>query len=262
MSLWGFLILCSIYKIYEQNKLPQIFISYLEFFAILRQECLGILHFCNKTIKTKSTKIRADKRIGPHNFDILSVIFGSLLGDGHAEKRIKGNGTRLSFQQEASHVTYLLWLHQIIANLGYCNILIPQITTRLGQKGKVRKIIRFHTWTYQSFNWIHSLWYENGIKKIPSNIKFYLTPLALAIWIMGDGCKSGSGLKLATNFFLYSDCLLLVSVLHENFKIKATVQKAGVLNQYHIYIWKESMVDLRKIVLPYFHSSMIYKLNI
>jgi hypothetical protein len=57
---------------------------------------------------TKLTKIRANRRIGPHNLDILSIIFGSLLGDGHAEKRIQGNGTRITFYQEASHVSYLL----------------------------------------------------------------------------------------------------------------------------------------------------------
>jgi hypothetical protein len=51
-------------------------------------------------------KIRAIKRIGPHNIDILSIIFGSLLGDSYAEKH--GNGTRICFQQERSHNTYLL----------------------------------------------------------------------------------------------------------------------------------------------------------
>jgi ubiquinol-cytochrome c reductase cytochrome b subunit len=53
-------------------------------------------------------KIRADKRIGPHNKLVLDIIFGSLLGDGHAERRIQGNGTRITFYQEATHVSYLL----------------------------------------------------------------------------------------------------------------------------------------------------------
>jgi hypothetical protein len=53
---------------------------------------------------------------------------------------------------------------------------------------------------------------------------------------MDDGCKSGSGLKLSTNSFSYSDCLLLVKVLYDNFNIKASVQKAGISNQFVIYI--------------------------
>jgi hypothetical protein len=31
------------------------------------------------------------------------------------------------------------------------------------------------------------MFYKNGIKKIPSNIADYLTPLALAVWISDDG---------------------------------------------------------------------------
>ena len=58
--------------------------------------------------KIKIKKIRANLRIGPHNKDILSILFGSLLGDAHAEFRLKGNGTRISFYQEGSHVSYLI----------------------------------------------------------------------------------------------------------------------------------------------------------
>lgn len=205
-------------------------------------------------------KIRADKRIGPHNKLVLDIIFGSLLGDGHAERRIQGNGTRITFYQEATHVSYLLWLHNLFSELGYCNLNIPKIQTRLGKKGVVRKIIRFRTWTFSSFNWVYDLWYINGVKVIPSNIGEFLTPLALAIWICDDGGKVSQALKLSTNSYTYSECLFLVSVLYDNFKLKASVQSAGVIDQYHIYIWKESMPLLREIVLPYVHSSMKYKL--
>ena len=30
---------------------------------------------------------KAHKRYGPHNIDIISIIFGTLLGDSHAERR-------------------------------------------------------------------------------------------------------------------------------------------------------------------------------
>lgn len=53
---------------------------------------------------------------------------------------------------------------------------------------------------------------------------------------MDDGGKVNQALKLSTNSFSYSDCLLLVKVLHNNFKLKASVQSAGVPNQYQIYI--------------------------
>ena len=207
----------------------------------------------------KVSRLKGIYRIGPHNIDVISVIFGSLLGDAHAEKR--ATGTRISFFQEAIHVSYLLYIHNLLAISGYCNPKIPIITTRLGNKGKIRQIIRFSTWTYTSFNWIHELWYVNGIKRVPECIGQYLTPLALAIWIMDDGAKVGKGLKLSTNSFTYSECLILIKALSENFNLKASIQSAGAPNQYIIYIWKESMDDLRDIVSPYIVPEMKYKLD-
>lgn len=230
---------------------------------------LYFLHSCNSPIAywimpllyTSKNKIKGLSRIGPHDKNISSIIFGSLLGDAHAEKRNGGLGTRISFYQESTHVSYLLWLHSVLASAGYCNKNAPKIQTRLGSKGVVRKIMRFHTWTYTSFNFIHDLFYtENQVKRVPANIAEYLSPLALAIWIMDDGAKVSKGLKFCTNSYTYSDCLLLVEVLYLNFKLKATVQSAGVPNQYVLYIWKESMPLLREIVLPYMIREMKYKI--
>lgn len=199
----------------------------------------------------------------PLNIEILSIIYGSLLGDGHAEKRLNGKGTRISFYQESSHTDYLLYLHSLIANLGYCNTNIPKIFTRLSKKGKIIKCIRFSTWTYDQFNNIHQAWYikkDNQIIKIlPRNISHYLTPLALAIWIMNDGGISGKGLKIATNNFTYDEIKILNSLLFDKYKIKSSIHKTGKDNQYNLYILSESMSILTKIVKPYIISSMKYK---
>jgi hypothetical protein len=77
---------------------------------------------------------------------------------------------------------------------------------------------------------------------------------------MDDGAKVNKSLKLCTNSFSYSDCLILTTILFKNFGLKSSIQSAGTPDQYVIYIYKESMGDLRKIVLPYIHSSMKYKL--
>jgi len=97
------------------------------------------------TNSKKVSRLKGLYRIGPHHIDVLSVIFGSLLGDAHAEKRSMGIGTRISFFQEASHVEYLYSLHKFFSNFGYCNTKVPVVSRRLGTKGKVRKIVRFST---------------------------------------------------------------------------------------------------------------------
>lgn len=240
MSLWG-IVLPQMHNLY-------FFISSLVFIIIVN------------ITQNDITRIRGLSRIGPHNRDVLSIIFGALLGDGHAEKRFGGVGTRISFFQEDIHVEYLLYLHKYLAQSGYCNPKIPVITQRLGLKGKLRKVVRFSTWTYTSFNWIHEMWYKEGRKVLPDCIHEYLTPLALAIWIMDDGSKVGKGVKLSTNNFTKEECIILVSILEKNFNLKATVQYAGSKEQYIVYIWKESIDRLRNIVLPYMVPEMKYKI--
>jgi hypothetical protein len=53
---------------------------------------------------------------------------------------------------------------------------------------------------------------------------------------MDDGIKVSRGLKLNTSSYTYSDCILLVNVLYENFSLKAGIQSAGPPNQYNLYI--------------------------
>ena len=238
MSLWGFIVMPQMLFLF-------FFISSLS------------MHSSNKI-----TKLKGMYRIGPHNKDVLSIIFGSLLGDGHAEKRKSGTGTRITFYQEHSHVEFLFFLHKLLSNWGYCSPKEPTIGTRLGIGGKVRKTVRFGTWTYTSFNWIHELWYVNGVKIIPYCISDYLTPLALAVWIMDDGAKVSKGLKFCTNSYTYSDCIILIEALYKNFQIKSTIQKSGADDQYIIYVWKESMPILREIVGPYIIPEMKYKVEI
>jgi len=240
MSLWGMM-------------MPQMLILCLLFLVFI-----FIFSLDNPFIQLN--KIKGLYKIGPHNKDILSIIFGSLLGDGHAEKRLNGIGTRISFFQEDSHVEYILYLHKLLSEQGYCNSNLPVISKRLGTRGKLRKIVRFTTWTYTSFNWIRELWYKEGKKCVPYCIHEYLTPLALAIWIMDDGGKVSKGLKLSTNSFTYSEWIMLVDVLDKNFNLKASVQSAGSKDQYIKYIWKESMDLLREIVDPYIIPEMKYKI--
>lgn len=252
MSLWGeFLSLTCFLNLFKNYYFDY---NYLNYSIDINIMPLLVTNLYN------TKKLRGLNRIGPHNIDILSIIFGSLLGDAHAEKRSDNGGTRISFYQESTHLSYLLWLHNLLSLENYCNVNIPKITTRLGKNGIVRKILRFHTWTYTSFNWIQEIWYKDNIKCVPINIAEYLTPLALAIWIMDDGSKVSKGLKFSTNSYSYSDCFLLVKVLNDNFGLKSSVQSAGVSNQYIIYIWKESMPLLRNIVSPYIIPEMKYKI--
>ncbi len=159
MSLWGWpLIAPNAYLILNNFNfivsgcLDTIFNTFKEDLDNVILLNLTLTGFTNSNSRAKINKISALERIGPHNKEVISIIFGSLLGDCQGEYRNKGNGTRFCFYQESSQPTYLFWLHNFLSDLGYCTKNKPKINTRLGLKGVVRKIIRFKTWTYSSFN--------------------------------------------------------------------------------------------------------------
>ncbi len=138
---------------------------------------------CN-SLPFSKPRIPSEKRIGPHNYNILSILIGSLLGDGHMER--DGNGSRFSFYQAKVNGEYLLWLHKSISELGYAKIEIPQMFCYAHKKGllenEIRYYFRFRSFTYTSFNWIYESFYPNGTRKIiPKIIDTYLSPMALAI---------------------------------------------------------------------------------
>src|SRR6202044_225838 len=184
VSLWGYFTspTCKLYK-FTVTKMCNIISNYIQIIIInsisilsiaiyvgetaLSNKIRGVNSITNKinSVTALSKKVQDIDRIGPHNEDVLSIIFGSLLGGAHAEKRgffpvssfpsplIKSNcvsrvrgsyslgGTRICFYQESKHLTFMLWLQNFLANRGYCNIRVPESTTRLGEGGKVRKVL-------------------------------------------------------------------------------------------------------------------------
>lgn len=172
-----------------------------------------------------------------------------------------GNGSRFCFQQEKSHGEYLLWLHNTLYQLGYCKEDIPKINTTLSSTGKLRYYYRFITFTYSSFNWIHSEFYVNNNKIIPQCIEQYLTPLALAVWLMDDGSKyKNKGIKFCTNCFSLKDVKNLADILQKKYDLKTSIHQTGYINQYNLYIQKSSMDKLKSLVKPFIHETMLYKI--
>lgn len=211
----------------------------------------------------KETRCRKNWQ-GPHNLDILSLFFGTLLGDSHSELRSE-KSVRLSFQQENSNCEYLFWFHKYIAERGYCSIIKPKLYKRIGAKGRIRFYYRINTYSYPNLIGFYNAFYkdQSKIKQIPSNnyLKRYLTPLALAVWIMDDGGKCSAGLKIATNSFTYKDLERITKFLYDKYKLECSIIKTGHENQFNIYFPKKTMPFLSKFIKPYFVPSMYYKLN-
>ena len=120
----------------------------------------------------------------------------------------------------------------------------------------------FNTFTFKSFNWIHEMFYKKGKKVISPKIEKYITPLALAVLIMDDGGWAKPGVRIATNSFKLQQVEWLTEILRNKYSLNCTVQKIKTIDQYSIYIMASSIPTLRKLILPYLHPSMYYKLGL
>jgi hypothetical protein len=204
-------------------------------------------------------KVKAKNRIGPHNIDTLSIILGSLLGNGKMKKLVEGS----MLVVRETNKEYALWLYKFFYNRGYTSNLQPRQYTRTirSKEGTEYYGYEFNTFTFRSFNWIHRMFYNNGRKVIPGNIYEYLTPLALAVWIMDDGGFANYGIRIATNSFKLKEVELLQDVIKSKYNLETTIQNIYIKDQYSIYIKKKSVNNLRNIVGPYIHFSMLHKLG-
>lgn len=210
------------------------------------------------------TRVKAANRIGPHHEDVISVIVGSLLGDGYANKR-SVEGTRLCYRQSIIHQDYLFWLYEFFYSRGYCSSLKPRMYTRTIKKGEQVQTYsgyEFNTFTFRSFNFLHEMFYKNGKKVISTEIEKYITPLALAIFIMDDGGWANPGVRIATNNFKLEEIQFLISIFKKKFNLDCTIQNIAKENQYSIYIKGSSIPILKKLILVHLHPSIYYKLGI
>jgi hypothetical protein len=196
-----------------------------------------------------------------HPPQLVPILFGSLLGDCTAE--LRSGSARFRFYQSSGHASYLLWLHALIAGMGACSPTVPVLQSRTPSLpgGTPRDVIRFSTYSFSDLLWLYTAFYPAGLKVVPRELcDLYLTPEALAIWIMDDGSNLPYGLKLATNSFTAEDNAFLAGFLSKRYSLDARVHSAGVPGQTCIYITSGSMPALRKLVTPHMHPSMLYKL--
>jgi len=77
---------------------------------------------------------------------------------------------------------------------------------------------------------------------------------------MCDGYKYNRGVALATNNFSLTDNELLINALNKNFNFNfKLINDHG---QPTIYIPFENVTNLQILVIPFMHSSLLYKIHL
>jgi hypothetical protein len=221
------------------------------------------------------------KSLWDYDEDIRSAFIGNILGDAYIE--LRGNKSRFQFSASSKHLDYLLFLHQLYSQKGFCSTTIPSIRAIKHYSGKYYETLRFQTYFLKSINEVHTLFYRLPteeelakhvskrklcyIKQIPPNIAELLTPQALAFWYMDDGSfdKQKGFICIGTNAFTKEEVELLCHTLEINFnlifQIKTDKRPQGY-NQWVIYLSRKQFEQFAQIVKPFMVPSMYYKLGL
>ena len=209
-----------------------------------------------------SAKLKAHQRIGPHQGNIQDLLVGALLGDGWAEKR--SHATRFRLKQSSTKVAYVRFMGQSLARAGLCADLHPKLYKIIGKQGKIYHSAQYTTWSFSSLNYLYDSFYgEDGVKKVPHNIKELLTARALAYWIMDDGSLGQGGrMRISTESFTFPDCDRLRVVLQDKFQLVTTIH-SHIMSQGDrkpvIYLAANQIAQCRRVCLEYAHPTMYYK---
>lgn len=188
--------------------------------------------------------IAEDNTVGSLSEEQRSLIEGTLLGDG--AMRCKANAL-IEINHSAKQSAYVDWKYQM---LGALTRTPPKV--RYGNGGRVA--YRFTTRSLPELTPIYRAFYRDGRKIVP---RLELTPLAMAVWFMDDGCKSHRALYLNTQQFGREDQERLMALLEEQWAIRSSLNRDK--SYLRIRIAVASVARFRAIVEPHVLPQMLYK---
>ena len=175
----------------------------------------------------------------------LSLVIGSLLGDGYLVKTTSGYAFRVNHGLKQKD--YVNWKYNLLSDFANSS---PR------QSGSC---YYFRTVTHPIFVQLHAIFYPNGWKVIPTQFLLKaMNGLVLAVWIMDDGAKDKKQLRINTQCFSFEEQVFLQNVLRAKLGIETTLNRDKL--QFRLRVADKSMGKLKTIVLPYIIPSMHYKL--
>jgi recombination protein RecA len=190
------------------------------------------------------------------------VVLGGLMGDGNLSPTRNGVGTRFRLGHGPKQVAYLDWKASLFANIGQSRSVRPDGSvhldlTPLPELAELRE----------------SVYFGDGKKHLSEEYLKALTPLALAIWYMDDGCftvrskgvqsrtEGGSGrIEICVDAMTSGTRDRLIDYLRDTYGLDAKLLTRGARAQQIIQFTTAASARFQEIVASYVHPSMAYKL--
>ena len=156
--------------------------------------CTAIVPFNGKLNSTlglpKITKFIRD--LTYLNTISLDLLIGLILGDAYIKKGNNSVNIRIGFQQSIINFPFMWAVYIGLAH--YCSSLPRFDVAYLKSTGLNYGQLILETRSYPVMNILYTLFIEDGKKTIREELFFYLSPVALAYWIMSDGVSQQYGL--------------------------------------------------------------------
>ena len=187
----------------------------------------------------------------------ISVLIGSILGDG--TMRIGKNAQNANFkvEQGLKQKEYVFWKYDVFKEWVTTP---PKISFRYDENRiPYEKSWWFRTIRHPKLTLFHKLFYKNGIKIVPKNIGDLLDPLALAIWIMDDGSLGRNKIDISTYSFKLEEIKLLQKALFKRFALESNFYKDRDKG-FRMYFRKKETQKLLPLISPYIISNLAYKI--
>jgi recombination protein RecA len=204
--------------------------------------------------------IAEQRRLGDQQ---LQVILGSLMGDGNLSPNRRGRaGTRFRMGHSAVQAPYLDWKVSLLGDIGH--------SRTENAKGAV-----FADFTpLPELTEVHDVvYFGDGKKHLTWEYLKSLTPLALAVWYMDDGCftvrskgvqertAGGTGrIEICVEAMSPGSRDRLAQYLRDTYKLEVKLTSRGARQISVLQFNTASSEKFQKIVAPYIHPSMEYKL--
>lgn len=181
----------------------------------------------------------------PFTAEQLELIVGSLLGDGTLLRTTAG---------------YCFRAHHGLAQRALVDWKYVRLRTfvRTGPRS-CGSGYYFRTVSHPRLAELRAAFYDGSRKIVPrALLKEFLSPFALAVWIMDDGAADGRQLRINSQSFTVQECEDLARLLWEEFELTFSLNTDKEMPR--LRCSADSMSKLRELVGPYLLPEMRYKL--
>ena len=194
----------------------------------------------------------------------VQIILGALMGDGNLSRPVRRDDRSARFRMGhgAKQVSYLDWKVSLLENIPHSRTsnakgAVFADFTPLAELGELREI----------------LYFGDGKKHLTWDYLKSLTPLALAVWYMDDGCftvrskgvqertRGGTGrIEICVEAMSPGSRERLVQYLRDNHGLNVKLTSRGTRKISVLQFTTAASKKFQELVAPYIHPSMEYKL--